>query len=141
MAMGGGNKRGEVQSDLNVTPLIDVCLVLLIIFMVITPMLQKGMAVQLPKTDLPGKKPDNDNQLLISIDNNLKIFVDQNWFPDKDFEVKMQEVHERTPGKEIILKGDRTISYGEVLKIMRVCHSVGFSGVGLITEKIEKEGS
>ncbi len=67
MGMGGGGGRDKLQSDINVTPLVDVCLVLLIIFMVVTPMLQKGVDVQLPTTDNPDKKPENANQTLISV--------------------------------------------------------------------------
>jgi len=64
MALGGGD---DVKSDINVTPLVDVVLVLLIIFMVVTPMLQKGVSVKLPVTTNPDKKPDNPNQVIISI--------------------------------------------------------------------------
>jgi biopolymer transport protein TolR len=138
MAMGGGGKRGEVQAEINVTPLIDVCLVLLIIFMVITPMLQKGKPVELPQTDQPAKKPDSQNQLLLSVTPDSKIFIEENWFPDKDFVGKMMEIKDRKPNTELVLKGDKKLNYGEVLKVMRFCHEAGFSGVGLITEKMEK---
>ena len=67
MGMGGSGGRGQIQSDINVTPLVDVCLVLLIIFMVVTPLLQKGISVQLPSTDNPAKKPENDKQKSISV--------------------------------------------------------------------------
>ncbi|HEY3123315.1 MAG TPA: biopolymer transporter ExbD, partial [Thermoanaerobaculia bacterium] len=64
MGMGASGGRHTLQSDINVTPLVDVCLVLLIIFMVVTPLLQKGIAIQLPTTDNPGKKPENEKQKL-----------------------------------------------------------------------------
>ena len=67
MAMGGGGGRDKLQSDINVTPLVDVCLVLLIIFMVVTPMLQKGVSVQIPQADNPDKKPESSKQKLISV--------------------------------------------------------------------------
>src|SRR5438034_9987883 len=67
MSMGGGGGRDKLQSDINVTPLVDVCLVLLIIFMVVTPLLQKGIAVQLPTTDNPDKQPENASQKLLTI--------------------------------------------------------------------------
>src|SRR6266545_2144003 len=67
MSMGGVSSRDKLQSDINVTPLVDVCLVLLIIFMVVTPLLQKGIAVQLPTTDNPDKKPENASQKLLTV--------------------------------------------------------------------------
>ena len=66
MGMGGGGGRDKLQSDINVTPLVDVCLVLLIIFMVVTPMLQKGVSVQIPQADNPDKKPESSKQKMIS---------------------------------------------------------------------------
>src|SRR4051794_18595300 len=67
MSMGGGGSRDKIQSDINVTPLVDVCLVLLIIFMVVTPLLQNGISVQLPVTTNPDKKPEGDKQKVITV--------------------------------------------------------------------------
>ena len=138
MGMGGGGKKGQVQSDINVTPLIDVCLVLLIIFMVVTPMLQKGMAVTLPQTDMPDKKADSDSQVMISIDKDKNIFIKTDLIPEDKFVAAVREQQERFPGLEILLKGDRSLSYGDILKIMKTCNEAGITNVALVTEKTQK---
>ena len=81
---GGGGGQHSLQSDINVTPLVDVCLVLLIIFMVVTPLLQKGINVQLPVTDNPGKKPENEKQKLITIkwEKPPRYFIDSKTFAE-----------------------------------------------------------
>lgn len=139
MGMGGGGKRGQVQSEINVTPLIDVCLVLLIIFMVVTPMLQKGAAVTLPQTESPEKKAEKPGQVLVSIDRDKKVFIDTDWFPEDKFMAAMKERQERTPGIEILLKGDRSLEYGDVLKLMRSLNEAGIGNVALITEKTQRK--
>ena len=95
MGMDSFGGRQDMKSDINVTPLVDVCLVLLIIFMVVTPMLQKGKAVMLPQTERPDKKPESDKELLISVQADKTIFIDTKWFPDKEFAAKMKELGER----------------------------------------------
>ena len=102
MGMDQYGGREDMRSDINVTPLVDVCLVLLIIFMVVTPMLQKGKPVMLPQTDRPEKKPESKNELLISVQVDKTIFVDTKWFPDKDFAAKMKELGERNANKDVI---------------------------------------
>lgn len=130
----------DVKSDINVTPLVDVCLVLLIIFMVITPMLQKGVSVQLPITTNPDKKPDNPNQVIISIKDDSTIYIEQNWVPKSDFLGQLKEMHERSPGKEILIKGDARLQYKEVKKVMDMINEAGFENVGLISEKVPEQG-
>jgi biopolymer transport protein ExbD len=124
-----------MKSDINVTPLVDVCLVLLIIFMVVTPMLQKGKPVTLPQTDRPDKKPESDKELIISVISDKTIFIDTKWFPPKDFEAKMKEIGERAANKDILIKADRTLNFGDVKNVMRMIKDGGFERVGLITEK------
>jgi len=135
MGMDSFGGRQSMKSDINVTPLVDVCLVLLIIFMVVTPMLQKGKPVMLPQTDRPDKKPESDKELIISVQSDKTIFIDTKWFPPKDFEAKMKEIGERAANKDILIKADRTLNFGEVKNVMRMIKDGGFERVGLITEK------
>jgi biopolymer transport protein ExbD len=124
-----------MKSDINVTPLVDVCLVLLIIFMVVTPMLQKGKPVMLPQTERPDKKPESDKELLISVQSDKTIFIDTKWYPDKDFAAKMKEIGERSSNKDVLIKADQRLNYGDVKNVMRMVKDGGFERVGLITEK------
>lgn len=135
MGMDSYGGRQDMRSDINVTPLVDVCLVLLIIFMVVTPMLQKGKPVMLPRTERPDKKPESKNELLISIQNDKTIFVDTKWFPDKDFAAKMKELGDRNASKDVIVKADSRLTYGDVKNVMKMIKEGGFEKVGLITEK------
>lgn len=135
MGMDSFGGRQSMKSDINVTPLVDVCLVLLIIFMVVTPMLQKGKPVMLPQTERPDKKPESDKELIISVQSDKTIFIDTKWFPPKDFEAKMKELGERSANKDILVKADKTLNFGEVKNVMRMIKDGGFERVGLITEK------
>ncbi len=135
MGMDSFGGRQDMKSDINVTPLVDVCLVLLIIFMVVTPMLQKGKSVMLPQTECSDKKPESDKELLISIQSDKTIFIDTKWFPDKEFAAKMKEIGERSANKDVLVKADQRLNYGDVKNVMRMIKDGGFERVGLITEK------
>ena len=125
----------EVRSDINVTPLVDVCLVLLIIFMVVTPMLQQGVDVTLPETVNPTKMPENSKQLTLAIKQDGAVFVSQNWVPKENLKATLAEVHTSTPDKEVVIKADRRLKYKDVRALMQLVNEVGFSRVGVITEK------
>src|ERR1700742_2410626 len=90
----------EVRSDINVTPLVDVCLVLLIIFMVVTPMLQKGVPVNLPVTEDPEKTPDTDKQLQISVKSDGSVYLGPNVVRKDQVESELKGIYERTPDRE-----------------------------------------
>jgi biopolymer transport protein ExbD len=135
MGMESYGGRQDMKSEINVTPLVDVCLVLLIIFMVVTPMLQKGKPVMLPQTERPDKKPESDKELLISVQADKTIFIDTKWYPDKDFAAKIKEIGERSSNKDVLVKADQRLTYGDVKKVMRMIKDGGFERVGLITEK------
>jgi len=130
----------EVRSDINVTPLVDVCLVLLIIFMVVTPMLQKGVNVSLPETAKPDKMPESAKQLTMAINVDGSVAVEQKWIPNDDLKAHLEEIHGQTPDKSVIIKADKRLKYKEVRKVMQVINEAGFSRVGVVTEKEKKLG-
>jgi len=131
----------EVRSDINVTPLVDVCLVLLIIFMVVTPLLQKGVNVTLPATTDPEKMPENEKQLEVSIKADGNVFIGQNWVTNDNLPSTLKEVYETNPERQVVVKGDKSLKYKEVRKVMRLINEAGFTRVGLITEKRETGGA
>jgi len=139
-------KKGKLNTAINVTPLVDVVLVLLIIFMVVTPMLQKGKPVQLPTTKNPAGLPEDENELLISVafsgaGNPPTIWLETKQVSLADLDTLLQETYQRNPNKRIVLKGDKRLSYGEVKDVMMAVHRANFSGVGIIAEKIGVPGA
>jgi biopolymer transport protein TolR len=129
-----------LNADINVTPLVDVCLVLLIIFMVVTPMLQKGVPVNLPVTEDPEKTPDTEKQLQISVKSDGSVYVGSNVVRKDQVESALKEIQERTPDREVAVKGDRQVKYGDVLDVLRACREVGFNDVGLISQPKKSPG-
>jgi len=130
----------EVRSDINVTPLVDVCLVLLIIFMVVTPMLQKGVNVTLPETSKPDKMPEGTKQITMAITQDGNVAVEQKWIPNDDLKAHLEEIHSQTPDKSVVIKADKRLKYKDVRKVMQVINEAGFSRVGVVTEKEKKLG-
>lgn len=129
-----------LNSDINVTPLVDVCLVLLIIFMVVTPMLQKGVPVNLPVTEEPEKTPDTEKQLQISVKADKTVYLGSNVVRKDQVQTALEEIHQRTPDREIAVKGDRLAKYGDVLDVLKACRDVGFNDVGLIAQPKKSPG-
>src|SRR3954462_15019331 len=102
MAFGaGGGSPEEVKGDINVSPLVDVCLVLLIIFMVVTPMLQQGVDVMLPQGSHAEKKPGEKGDLIISVKVDGTVFVGQHWIPDKDLPTYLQGEYQKDPSRTV----------------------------------------
>src|ERR1041385_8035908 len=121
----------SLTSDINVTPLVDVCLVLLIIFMVVTPMLQKGVPINLPVTEDPEKTPDTEKQLQISVKADGTVYLGSTVVRKEQVNSELEQIHQRTPDREIAVKGDKLVKYGAVLDVLTACREVGFNNVGL----------
>jgi biopolymer transport protein TolR len=138
MAFGaGGGSPDEIKGDINVTPLVDVCLVLLIIFMVVTPMLQQGVDVLLPEGPHSVKKPGKEGDLTISIKLDGTVFVGQDWIPDRDLQRYLKAEHDKDPSRAVMLKADRRINFGRVRMVMKAANDAQFSGVSILTQNQE----
>jgi biopolymer transport protein TolR len=135
MAFGaGGGSPDEVKGDINVTPLVDVCLVLLIIFMVVTPMLQQGVDVLLPVGPHAQKKPGEEGDLMISIKADGTVFVGQNWIPDKNLGTYLTSEYQKDPSRAVMLKADKRINFGKVRLVMKAANEAQFTRVAILTE-------
>jgi biopolymer transport protein ExbD len=130
----------QIRGDINVTPLVDVCLVLLIIFMVVTPMLQPGVDVALPQTSSPEKMPETARQLTVSVKQDGNVFVEEKWVPEQDLEARFGEIYTNEPDRQVVVKGDSRLKYKEVRRVMQLLNEAGFGRVGLVTQKEEGGG-
>jgi len=129
-----------LNSEINVTPLVDVCLVLLIIFMVVTPMLQKGVPINLPVTEAPERTPDTEKQLQISVKEKGIVYLGPTAIRTEQLDSELKQIHDRTPDREIAVKGDKQVKYGSVLDVLKSCREVGFNNVGLIAQPKKAPG-
>jgi biopolymer transport protein TolR len=135
MSMDVGGAKGGPKSDINVTPLVDVMLVLLIIVMLIAPMMQKGVDVALPEADNSGDKPDTADQTVVHIDANSKLYVNAIELPEAEVVARLQAALETKTDKIVYLKGDKDAPYSAIMKMMDALRAASIETVGLITEK------
>jgi biopolymer transport protein ExbD/biopolymer transport protein TolR len=142
MGMGGGGERGAVNADINVTPMADVMLVMLIIFMVVTPMLQKGAPVDLPKTKNPIEmtEADKDDAIRVGIARDGKFYLGQERILIDDLTGKVTDIlKDRTGDKTVYVKGDARAKYGDIVKVVDSVRAAGVDKIGLLSEKLDEE--
>jgi biopolymer transport protein TolR len=139
MAMTAGGK-GGIKSEINVTPLVDVVLVLLIIFMVVTPMLQRGKDVQLPKSIYVDKDPKGGDPLILSVTKDGSIWVEKDKYTESTLEQRLKDEIIASPYRPFLLKGDTNITVGEVRKVMAIARKAGARGVRVAVEQLKTEG-
>jgi len=120
-------------SDINVTPLVDVMLVLLVVFMITAPLLTVGVPIELPKTQANQMSGDNE-PLIISITEKNEIFIQKTEISIEDLIEKLQAIAGIGYKERIYIKGDRNINYEIVMKVMGRISSAGYSSIGLITD-------
>ncbi len=132
------SKDQSLMSDINVTPFVDVMLVLLIIFMVTAPMMVQGLNVTLPEASSHPFTSEKEN-LVISIDNNNKIYINDLHVKLDSLQEKLKNILKGSGGKEIYLKADKDISYGMVISVMSEVKMAGFEKIGMITSAPEEQ--
>lgn len=130
-------ERRRLNSDLNVVPLVDVMLVLLIIFMVCSPMLVAGVQVDLPKTKT-SPLSGQDEPIAISIDRKGNVYIQESKVRVKDLSKKLAAVLKEKKETRIFVRGDRRIDYGKVMQIFGAIKSAGYKNVALVTEGLDK---
>ena len=137
MAMGGRNDNRGIMAEINVTPLVDVMLVLLVIFMVTAPMMQQGVQVNLPKANTKALTPMEDT-VVVSVDKSGKVFINKDEIPAADLRGKLSNMFATREKKEVFLKADAGVPYGEVVKAMADIKGAGIERLGMVTEPAGK---
>jgi biopolymer transport protein TolR len=141
MAMDLGGAKGGVKSDINVTPLVDVMLVLLIIMMLIAPMLQQGVSVKLPTATNTVDKPEVQGQTVIAIAKDKGIYLNAKQIQEGELATKVNELLENSKDKIVLIKADEEVEYSAVMAAMDQLRQAGIEDIGLITERKKGEGA
>ena len=143
MGMGGGSGKGGAMSDINVTPMIDVLLVLLIIFMVIVPITPHGLntLVPQPPKDKTKDQPEDTKTIVVQVLANGKgeptYKINEDTFPKAQIEPELAQIFSRRNQKVMFVKGDADLDYGKVAEVIDMGHQAEVDNIGLITPKIQ----
>jgi len=135
MAMDLGGAKGGVKSDINVTPMADVMLVLLIIMMIVAPMLQKGVDVRLPEAGNTVDKPETQNQTVLAITADRRFYVNGVQVGENDLLTRIQGALEDKKERIVLIKADTDAQYGTVMMMMDKLREAQIEDIGLITER------
>ena len=144
MSMGTGVGDSGSMSDINVTPMVDIMLVLLIIFMVVTPLLQKGVSVDLAKTKNPRemREADRDDAIVVAVTRDAKIYIGSDQITIKDnLGSKVKDMLAAKVDKTVYIKSDRRARYGDVVDVVDIVRATGVDTLGLLTTRGESKDS
>jgi biopolymer transport protein TolR len=136
VAMGTGDSGGGMLGEINVTPLVDVMLVLLIIFMVTAPMLQTGVDVDLPDAKAQ-TIPDDEGKLILTLTKDKRLFLGKLQIPYESMEEALKNNAKLQADQELYLHADTNLPYGEVVKVMAAVKQAGVSKLGMVTDPLE----
>jgi biopolymer transport protein TolR len=132
--VGFGSEEEDVMTDINVTPLVDVMLVLLIIFMVTVPMLHEGVEVALPETDAPNLPQRVDDPIVLTMNRNKVVFIRDTPVHPSQLVERLVPLLEARGDESLLLKADRDLPYGEVMTLLSLLNQGGITNVGMVTE-------
>ena len=141
--MGMAKRTTSMVNDINVTPMVDVMLVLLIIFMVVTPMLQKGVSVEMAKTHNPRNMQDADKEdaVVVAVSRDGRVYLGQNMIPASELAPKVKDLLAAKLDKTVYIKSDARAKYKDVVDVVDNIRSAGVSDLGLLTDKLEDGGA
>jgi len=140
MSMDVGGAKGGLKADINVTPLVDVMLVLLIIMMLIAPMLQKGVDVKLPQASNTSDKPETQEQTVVAVTADRRIYLDGVPTREDDLLAQIAQVMETRKEKIVLIKGDVDTPYSAIMSTMDRLREAAIENIGLITERKVRGG-
>jgi biopolymer transport protein TolR len=132
-----GNEHKKLLSEINVTPLVDVMLVLLIIFMVTAPMMMQGIDVDLPETTSKGLQSHGEEPLVITINGKQEIFLNDYKTDASNLDKKLKAICKARVNKDVLLKADRHVPYGFVVMVMDGIKNAGIERLGMVTEPLD----
>ena len=139
MGMAVGGPGGGPKADINMTPMIDVLLVLIIIFMVITPLTPKGLEALVPQPPPPNQKTQEDNSrtVVITINRDKSMMINQEQTDENKLGQRLEEIFKTRAERVVFVKGDPDLEFREVAKAIDIAHGAGIDKVGLMTGKVE----
>ena len=132
MQLGGGS---GIKAEINVTPLVDVMLVLLIIMMIVAPLLQQGVPVSLPLATNSSEKPETQDQTVVTIDRGKNVYLNAVPVPKGQLQSRVTQVLEDKSDKIVIIKADEEVAYSAVMDTMDELRAAGIEDIGLITDR------
>ena len=136
-SINGGGRANEPMAQINVTPFVDVVLVLLIIFMITAPMLHQGIEVALPQADADAMNLKVDDPIVLSINRDGIVYIQEEPVHPTQLVERLQPLVEARGGETVFLKGDRDLPYGKVVEVLDVLHRGGIEQIGMVTERPE----
>ena len=140
MSMDVGGSKGGVVAAINVTPLVDVMLVLLIIMMLVAPLLQQGVSVRLPTAANTVDKPESQEQTVVAIAQNKTMYLNAKPVQEQELGTKVNEILESKKEKIVVIRADEEVEYGAVMAAMDQLRQAGVEDIGLITERKKQTG-
>ena len=138
MVFSSGKQKKRYLADINVTPFVDVMLVLLVIFMVTAPMMQQGIDVNLPKV-ASKSLPAREDIMVVTINAKREVFLNESKINLNEFKEKFPRIMENRVSKDVFLKADKTVPYGMVVELMAEIKKAGIERLGMVTSQSEEK--